>query len=74
MHEYDLSFFLFFLTKHFILFIYFWLCWVFVLHVGFLQLQRARATLHCGAQALGSPASVVVALGLYSCQLSSCGT
>ena len=45
-----------------------WLC------AGFLQLQRAGATLHrgawashCGAQALGVRASVVVAHGLSSC-------
>ena len=51
-----------------------------LLHVGFLQLLRARATLHggvrashcggfscCGAQALGARASVVVARGFSSC-------
>ena len=51
-----------------------------LLHVGFPQLQRAGATLHCraqashcggfcccGAWALGARASVVVARGLSSC-------
>ena len=60
----------------------FWLHWVFVACVGFLQLQRAGATLCCGAQAshcggfsccgaqaLGVRASVVAAR-----RLSSCGT
>ena len=65
-----------------------------LLHMGFLQLWRAGATLHCGAQAshcsgfsccgacaLGTQASVVVAHGLSSCgsralecRLSSCCT
>ena len=65
-----------------------------LLHVGFLWLQRAGATLPCsaqvshcggftccGAQALGTRASVVVAHSLSSCgsralehRLSSCGT
>ena len=61
----------------FILFIYFWLCWVLLLCAGFLQLQRAGATLRCGVRAshcggfscrgtraLGAWASVVVAHGL----------
>ena len=65
------------------LFIYFWLCWVFIpACVGFLQLWRAGATLRCGvrashcggfsccrARALGAWASVVVA-----CRLSRCGS
>ena len=42
----------FFLINLFIyLFIYFWLCWVFVSVQGFLQLRRAGATLHRGARA-----------------------
>ena len=65
-----------------------------LLHTGFLQLQQAGATLRCGvwsshcsgfsccgAQALGTWASVVVSRGLSSCgsralehRLSSCGT
>ena len=64
-----------------------------LLHTGFLQLQQAGATLHCGARvshcrgfsccgarAVGTRASVVVAHGLSSCglqalehRLSSCG-
>ena len=66
----------------FLKFISFWLCWVCVLHLGFLQLRRAGATLrcstrasHCGgfsccrAGALGAWASVVVEHGLSSCGL-----
>ena len=65
-----------------------------LLRMGFLQLQQTGATLRCGARAshcsgssccgaraLGTWASVVVALGLSSCgsralerRLSSCGT
>ena len=65
-------------------FIYFWLCWIFLLCVGFLRLQRAGTSLRCGAQpshcrgfprcsawAAGARASVVVALGL-SCSVA-CG-
>ena len=61
----------------FILFIYFWLCWVFVAAHGLSLVARAGATLHCGArashcsdfsccraQALGARASAVVAHGL----------
>ena len=73
--------FFFFLINLFIyLFIYFWLCSVSLLHAGFLQLWRTRATLrhgvqasHCGgfsccrAQALLARASVVVARRLSSC-------
>ena len=60
---------------------YFWLCWVFIaVRRLFLWLQRAGATLRCGArashcggfsccgaQALGMRASVVVTRGLSSC-------
>ena len=68
------------ISSHF-LFIYFWLHWVFVAVCG-LPLVEARAgtTLHfdarashcggfscCGAWALGTQASVVVAYGLSSC-------
>ena len=56
----------------------FWLLGSSLLHAGFLHLQRARATLHCGgarashcggfsccrAWAVGTRASVVVAHGL----------
>ena len=72
-----LPLFFFFLMN---LFIYFWLCWVFVAARAFLQLQRAGATLCCGARAshcggfsccrawaLGAQASVVVARRLSSC-------
>ena len=53
--------------------------WVFVVHVGFLWLWRAEATLHCGiqaapcggfsccrAQTFGTQASVVATHGLSS--------
>ena len=75
--------------KNFFFLIYFIYSFLFVfvfgcvgslLRVGFLQLRRAGATLHCGsqtshrggfsccgAQALGARASVVVACGLSSC-------
>ena len=83
----------FFLIYLFILF-YFWLRWVFIaVRRLFLWLQRAGATLRCGvwasycsgfsrcgARALGTRASVVVAHSLSSCgsralecRLSSCG-
>ena len=75
------------------LFIYFWLLGSSLLHAGFLQLQRAGAThdcgawashcsgfSRCGARALSTQASVVVACTLSSCgsrtlerRLSSCG-
>ena len=72
---------LFFKINLFILFIYFWLCWVFIAaHRLYLWLQRAGVTLCCGvrashcsgfsccgAWALGARASVVVAHGLSSC-------
>ena len=60
-----------------------------LLHAGFLYLQQAGATLHCGAQAshcsgfsccealaLGMRASVVVVMGsvVVACGLSSCGS
>ena len=42
----------FYLYSYFIyLFIYFWLCWVFSLCEGFLQLRQVGATLHRGARA-----------------------
>ena len=75
------------------LLIYFWLCWVFVAVCGLSLVAASGATLCrgtqasycggfpcCGAQALGTRASVVVAHGLSSCgsqvlehRLSSCG-
>ena len=59
---YDFSFFLF------------WLRWVFILCGLSLVLQREGTSLHrsgfCGAQALGAPASGVVALGRWSMQAS----
>ena len=38
-------------------FVCLWLCRVFVLHAGFLKLQRAGASLHCGAGPLAAVAS-----------------
>ena len=62
-----------------ILFIYLWLCWVFIAAQAFLQLKRAGATLRCsacaaqcggfsgrGAWALGAQASVVAVPRLQS--------
>ena len=90
-----LFYFLFiFLINLFYLFIYFGCIGSSLLHACFLQLWPVGATLHCGAQAshcsgffccgaraLGTWASVVVACGLSSCvswalehRLSSCGT
>ena len=76
-HDLQVSFFLF-LNKFIYLFI-FGCVGSSLLRTGFLQLQRAGATLHCsawtshcggfsccGAQALGEQASVVVAHGLSS--------
>ena len=87
--------FLLFFFKFLLLFFkfYFWLHGSSLLLAGFLQLGRAGATLRCcawashcggfsccGAQALGTRATVVVAHGLSSCgsqalehRLSSCG-
>ena len=70
---------IFFFNK-FILFIYFWLCWVFIAVRG-LSLVVASGGFSCSrARALGTWASVVVARGLSSCgslalehRLSSCG-
>ena len=79
--------------KKFILFIYFWLCWVFVavhglslveVSGGYSSMRCAVFSLQwllfCGARALGTQASVVVARGLSSCglwalehRLRSCG-
>ena len=70
-----------FLNKCIYLFIYFWLCWVFVAARGFsLVAARGGAPLRCcewasqcggfsccRARALGARASVVVARGLSSC-------
>ena len=66
-----------FLKNKFILFIYFWLCWVFVAARGLSLVAASGATLCCGARAshcggfsccgaraLGTRASVVVAHGL----------
>ena len=71
---------MFFFLQKFILFIYFWLCWLFVAACG-LSLVVARGGFSCcGAPALGAQASVVVTCGLRSCgswalerRLSSCG-
>ena len=65
-----------------ILFIYFWLCWVFVAAHGLSLMRRAGFTLQCsvrashcsgfsccGVWALRARASVVVAHGLSSCGL-----
>ena len=73
-------FYFYFFINLFILFIYFWLLWFFVAVRGFLYLRRAGVTLQCGvwashrggfsccgARALGTWASVVVAHGLSSC-------
>ena len=70
---------LFLFFYYFILFIYFWLLWFFVAVHGFLQLRQVGTTLRCGvrashcgsfsccgAWALGTRASVVVAHGLQS--------
>ena len=75
-------FILFYFLIH--LFIYFWLRWVFVAVSGFLYLWHVGFSLRgfscCGAQALGTWATVVVACRLSSCglwalehRLSSCG-
>ena len=83
----------FFFFKLINLFIYFWLRWVFIDARGLSLAAASGVTLHCGvwaspcggfsfcgAQALGSQASVVVACGFSSCgsralerRLSSCG-
>ena len=70
------------------LFIYFWLCWVFVAACGLSLVATSggysslwcTGFSYCGAWALGVQASVVVARGLSSCgsralqrRLSSCG-
>ena len=58
-----------------ILFLYFWLCWVFIAGRAFLQLLGAGATLHCSAQAShygGLSCCRAQALGLMG--LSSGGT
>ena len=74
------------------LFIYFWLCWVFVAvrafsscsewELLFVVVRRLLTVVasRCGAQALGTQASLVVARELTSCgswalerSLSSCG-
>ena len=82
MHSYfqELFFFSFFKTYLFIYLFIYGCIGSSLLHVGFLQLQRARATLRCGAwashcggfsccgaRAPGTRASVVVAHGLSSC-------
>ena len=70
---------LFFKINLFLLFIYFWLCWVLVAARGLSLIDARGATLRCGARAshcggfccgaraLGVRASVVVAHGLSSC-------
>ena len=76
----------FFFVNLFILFIYFWLCWVFVAARRFSLVGESGATLrcgerashcggfsHCGAWALGVRSSVVAARALEH-RLSSCGT
>ena len=70
----------FFFKFIYLLFIYFWLCWVFTAARGLSLVAASGATLCCGAQAsycggfyccearaLGTWASVVVACGLSSC-------
>ena len=59
----------------------FWLCWVFVAARGLSLVVASGGFSCCGAWALGTQASVVVACGLSSCgsqaierSLSSCGT
>ena len=59
-----------FFFLNFILFIYFWLCWVFVAVRGLLI---AVASLVAEHGALGARASVVVVWALER-RLSSCGT
>ena len=57
----------------FYLFIYFWLCWVFIAACGLSPVAASVRASHCSgfsccrAQALGARASVVVARGLSSC-------
>ena len=51
------------------LLIYFWLCWVFVASVGFLQLRRAGAILHCSVWLLIVVASLVAEYGLQARRL-----
>ena len=50
-------------------FIYFWLCWVFIATVAFLQFQRAGATLRLRCTGFTLQASLVV-----EHRLSNCGT
>ena len=70
--------------KYIYLFIYFWLCWVFIAVHGLLSVAVCRLLIAvaslCRARALSARASVVVAHGLSSCglwalehRLSSCG-
>ena len=66
--------------KFIYLFIYFWLCWVFVAVCRLALVAASEGFSCCGARALGARASVVVARGLSSCgsralerRLSSCG-
>ena len=57
-----------------LLYLYFWLCWVLLLHVGFLSLQRAGVTLHCAAHAFHSSVfSCCRAQALGCIGFSSCG-
>ena len=86
--EYNISHSYIFLNKFIYLFVYFWLCWVFVAARGLSLVVTSGGewASHCGgfschrAQALGAWASVVVARSLsicgtggLECRLSSCG-
>ena len=57
------------------LFIYFWLCWVFVAVQAFLQLQRAEATLWLRCTGFSLQWLLLLwSLGSGACGLSSCGS
>ena len=56
------------------LFIYFWLCWVFTAVQAFLWLQRAGASLPCGALAYHGRGFSCGAQALGGTRFSSCGT
>ena len=61
--------FFFSLINLFILFIYFRLCWVFIVVCGLCLFTASGGFSCCGARALGMWVSVVVALRLSSCSL-----
>ena len=52
------------------LFLYLWLCWVSIAMWAFLQLQLARATLHCGGRSWCRARPQ----GVWACRFSSCGS